>query len=40
LSQLLIEGETLSRLNLNTKTTKTPLDNYIIHIRAYFNQNL
>ena len=30
LSQLLIEGVTESRLNLNAKTTTIPLDNYII----------
>jgi len=32
LSQLLIEVVTQSRLNLNAKTKKIPLHNYIIHI--------
>jgi len=32
LPQLFIEAVTLSRSNLKTKTTKTRLDNYIVHI--------
>ena len=36
MSQLLIEEATESRLNLNTKTTKIPLDNYIIGLHIIY----